>query len=106
MSENSTLFRTLKKHEIILDDALKRLCRLIVQYGKLISGLPLDDSSDVTIDFDDSIIEDRQSQNNDMRADVAAGILRPEYYIMKKYGVSEKEAQEMIPEAGPLPSVI
>lgn len=106
VSENSTLFRTLKKHEIILDDALKRLCRLIVQYGKLISGLPLDDSSDVTIDFDDSIIEDRQSQNNDMRADVAAGILRPEYYIMKKYGVSEKEAQEMIPEAGPLPSVI
>ena len=33
-----------------------------------------------------------------MQADVAAGILRPELYIMKKYGVDEKTALEMMPK--------
>lgn len=98
ISENSHMFRTLKKHEILLDASLKHLCRLLLSYGNLYLGQSFDVQQEVVIDFDDSIIEDKQSQNNDMRADVAAGILRPEIYLAKKYGVSEEEARGMMPE--------
>ena len=50
------------------------------------------------IDFDDSIIEDTQATLNDMRMDVASGILKPEYYLSKKYGVTEEEAKGMMPD--------
>ncbi len=33
-----------------------------------------------------------------MRADVAAGLLRPELYIMKKYNVDEPTAKSMMVE--------
>ena len=98
ISENSHMFRTLKKHEIVLDASLKHLCKLVLLYGRLYLGTSFDPEQEVTIDFDDSIIEDKQTQNNDMRADVAAGILRPEIYLAKKYGVSEEEAKKMMPE--------
>ena len=53
------------------------------------------------MDFDDSIIEDKQSVYNDMRLDVSAGLLKPELYIMKKYNVSQEEAHSMIPNVQP-----
>lgn len=98
ISENSHMFRVLKKHEIVLDAALKRLCKLILMYGNIYLGKNLDQDQEIIIDFDDSIIEDTKSQNSEMRADVAAGILRPEIYLSKKYGVSEEEAKKMMPD--------
>ncbi len=97
ISQNSKMFRTLKKHEIVLDAALKHLCRLILGMGKRYQQKNLDANTEVIIDFDDSIIEDTQSMLNDMRMDVAAGILKPEYYLSKKYGVTEEEATKMMP---------
>lgn len=97
ISQNSKMFRTLKKHEIILDAALKHLCRLILDMGRRYQGQNVNPDTEILIDFDDSIIEDTQSINNDMRMDVAAGILKPEYYLSKKYGVTEEEARKMIP---------
>lgn len=55
---------------------------------------------EVTFEWGDSILEDtatKQLALSDMRNDVAAGILRPELYIMKKYGVTEEEALAMMP---------
>ena len=62
--------------------------------------LPLQEG-EITVDFDDSIIEDKASVNNDMRLDVSAGVLKPEIYLAKKYNVSIEEAREMIPSAEP-----
>ncbi|NLS84156.1 MAG: phage portal protein [Ruminococcaceae bacterium] len=50
--------------------------------------------------FDDSVLGDRQSELEGMRADVAAGLLRPEIYIAKKYGCTEEEAIAMLPQSG------
>ena len=33
-----------------------------------------------------------------MLSEVAAGLIRPELYLMKRYGVSEEEAKTMLPE--------
>lgn len=95
ISENSHMFRTLKKHEIVLDAFFKGLSRLIVRYGREYLKLSLTDA-DITVDFDDSIIEDKASVMNDMRLDVSAGLLKPEVYLSKKYNVSVEEAREMM----------
>ena len=55
ISEKSDLFQSLKKHEIMLESAIKGLVNAI---SYLLGGKP----TDVTIDFDDSIIEDKTSE--------------------------------------------
>ena len=100
ISENSHMFRTLKKHEIVLDSFFKGLARILTFYGRFYLHQPLQDGK-ITVDFDDSIIEDKASVNNDMRLDVSAGVLKPEIYLAKKYNVSIEEAREMIPNAEP-----
>ena len=98
ISENSTMFRTIKKHEIILQDVLEELARMILRLGNSVLHMGLNEDVKVTIDFDDSIIEDTRTELQDMRADVSAGLLRGELYIAKKYGVSEEEARKMMPD--------
>lgn len=98
ISENSTMFRTIKKHEILLDQAITELCRILLRMGNRYMGAGLNEEVEISIDFDDSIIEDTASINQDMRLDVSAGIIKPELYIMRKYKVSENEAREMLPK--------
>lgn len=54
----------------------------------------------VTYEWGDSILEDTTAKHlalADMRNDVAVGLIRPELYIMRKYGVTEEEALAMMP---------
>lgn len=97
ISENSTMFRTIKKHEIILHDVLEELARIILRLGNSVLHMGLDENVKISIDFDDSIIEDTRTELQDMRNDVAAGLIRGEIYVAKKYGVSEEEARAMMP---------
>ena len=59
---------------------------------------PVDIEKDVSWNFDDSIIVDKDSELASMFADASAGIIDNVYYIMKKYGVDEKTAKEMQPQ--------
>lgn len=61
ISENSAMFRTIKKHEIILEQVLTELCRIILRLGNSIMGMGLNEDVEISIDFDDSIIEDKQT---------------------------------------------
>ena len=54
-------------------------------------------SYDMSFSFDDSLILDKDSELAGMLGDVSAGILRPEIYLARKYGVSEEEALKMMP---------
>lgn len=98
ISENSTMFRTIKKHEIILHDVLEELARIVLRLGNSVLHMGLNEDVAISIDFDDSIIEDTRTELQDMRADVAAGLIRGELYVAKKYGVSEEEARKMMPD--------
>lgn len=98
ISENSTMFRTIKKHEIILNSVLEELARIILRLGNSVLHMGLDEDVGISIDFDDSIIEDTRTELQDMRADVAAGLIRGELYVAKKYGVSEGDARKMMPD--------
>lgn len=52
----------------------------------------------VSFDFDDSIIVDSKAEQAIMLNEVASGLIKPEKYLMTRYGVSEEEAKEMLPD--------
>ncbi len=103
ISENSSLFRTLKKHEIILEQVIKNIVKILLQLGNQYLQSNFNENAEIAIDFDDSIIEDRQTKLNDMRLDVSAGLLKGEYYVAQKYCVTPEEAKNMMPEEYGIP---
>ena len=60
---NSTLFRNVRKHENMLEDALKNLANAILSAGGL-------KPATVTVSFDDSVIEDKTKEKEQDRADI------------------------------------
>lgn len=52
---------------------------------------------EISFDFDDSIVVDTKEEQAIMMNEVAAGLIKPEKYLMTRYGVSEEEAKEMLP---------
>lgn len=98
ISENSDMYRTIRKHEILLEVALKDLIRCIIRLGQTanVPGLVLE--TDITIDFDDSIIEDKQTERQEDRQDVAMGAMSLEEYRAKWYGETEEVAAQKLPD--------
>lgn len=95
ISENSDMFRTLKKHEIILEDVLKELVHIIIHMG-IVLNVPLNPEAEITIDFDDSIIEDKASERNTDRQDVSMGTFTHAEYRAKWRGESLEEAAKKV----------
>ncbi len=97
ISENSTLFRTLKKHEVLLENCLYELFEAIMEISNKFLGGTFDLNSEITIDFDDSIIEDK---NTEMARDlilVNSGIMEKWEYRMKHLGEDEETAKKSVP---------
>ncbi len=91
ISENSTLFRTVKKHELLLENAIMKLCSAILEIGGFKDTV-------VTVTFDDSIIEDTSSLKEQDRKDVSMGIMQKYEYRMKYYGENEETARKKVLE--------
>lgn len=91
ISDKSELYQSLKKHEIVLDSALKSMVKAI---GQLLGK----DIKEVNIDFDDSIIEDKGSERNTDKGDLAIGAMSLLEYRCKWYGETEEEAKKHINE--------
>ncbi|MDR2486620.1 MAG: phage capsid protein [Clostridiales Family XIII bacterium] len=87
-------FQTVKAIERNLRDCLDDLVYAFAFWRrKATSGY------EFVCEFADSILTDDESVNAGMREDVAAGIIRPEKYIAKKYGVDEETAaREWMPQ--------
>ena len=101
VSENSDMFRMIKKHEIILEDVLKELVRIIIRLG-VVLGNTLNPGTEITIDFDDSIIEDKEAERQSDRQDVSMGAMPLYEYRAKWYGETEEQAKAAVqqPEDG------
>ena len=90
ISENSTLFRNIKKHEIILEKVLEELCRILLRLGNAAMHMGLNEEVEISIDFDDSIIEDKAAEfSRDMQL-LSAGILND--WEMRAKWLNEDEA--------------
>lgn len=97
ISENSDMYRMIKKHEILLEDALLQLIRIIIRLG-IVLGNSLDPECEITINFDDSIIEDKETERNRDRQDVSMGVMSHAEYRAKWYGETLEEAEKKLPE--------
>ena len=98
ISENSTMFRTIKKHEVILFSVIEELCRILLRLGNTAMNVGLDENVKVSIDFDDSIIVDTESQRAQDRQDVNMGVMSVLEYRMKWYGEDEDTAKAALPK--------
>lgn len=97
ISENSDMYRMIKKHEILLEDALRQLIQIIIRLGTIL-GNTLNPECEITIDFDDSIIEDKETERSRDRQDVSMGVMSLAEYRAKWYGESEEDAAKNLPE--------
>lgn len=95
ISENSDMYHTIQKHEIILDDVIQKLVKIIIRLG-IVIGESLSEEATITIDFDDSIIEDKKAERDRDLHDVAVGAMSLWEYRAKWYGETEGQAKEAV----------
>lgn len=91
VATNNDLYRTACKHEIILEDAIKELAGVIIRLGNIFLGAGLKEDCKITVNFDDSIIEDTQSEFQRDLLLVNAGAMKTEE-LRAKYMNEDLEA--------------
>ncbi len=93
ISTDAALYRSVRKHEILLEQPLLRLTEAILSVGREILGRPIPEEVALSVHFDDSIIEDRTAeQKRDMEL-VSLGLMLDWEFRMKHYGETEQTAK-------------
>lgn len=87
ISENSEAFRTKVHYEIIINDAVYDLVKAICE----MEGIK---TNKITIVSDDSIIEDKNTEQIRAQQEVNAGLRSKKSYLMDVKGMTEEEAEE------------
>lgn len=102
-SSKQRSYQTVKDIQNNLRIALETLAYAMAYLGNNNIGklgtTPIDIEKDISFNFDDSVVVDKKSELDSMFGDVSANIIKPKFYIMKKYGVDEKTAEEMAADA-------
>ena len=80
-----------------LQTALEQLVYAMDVMAQL-SGLSGRKKYEMSFDWDDSIVIDKEQELAIMQQDAVAGFIRKELYVAAKYGVSEEEALKMMPQ--------
>ena len=84
-SDNSALMRNIRKNENALQGALVDVSRAVLSCGRLM-GATLLDEGDVSVIYDDSIVQDTAAEKRQDMEEVAAGLVTREEYRRKWYG--------------------
>ena len=100
ISENSKTFSTVKAHENILIDSLEQMVNAIfelaVHYGLTWQGQTIESliagGYNVSIKFDDSIIQDKDAEINQGTMLVGAGLLSKKKFMIDTLGYTPEEA--------------
>ena len=87
ISENSEAFRTKQHYDIIVNDVIYDLVKVICE----MEGIK---TNKITIVPDDSIIEDKNTQQIRAMQEVSQGLKSKKSYLMETKGMSEQEAEE------------
>lgn len=96
VSVNSEMFRNIKKHEIVLEEALVGIVKSVLYAINTFTDETVKVDSEITIKFDDSIIVDEASERTQDLVDVNSGIMSKVEYRMKWYNEDEQTANEAI----------
>ena len=98
ISANSEEFRTLKKHEIVLESVLTELARIILRLGNAFMGQHLNEDVEISIDFDDSIIEDDATEFSRDMTMLTSAIIKREEFRAKWMNEDIDTAREALPQ--------
>lgn len=96
MMQNNDLFRSTHRHEIIIEQALKKLLTAIVYANNTFTDQPKfseNAKDNIEILFDDSVFEDKEAEKNTARTDMQNGLISEVDYLTKFYGYTEEEAK-------------
>lgn len=94
-SDNSQLFRTVRKHEQSVGESLRRLFAGAYAAECALRGIT-PTSLDVDVRWDDSIVEDTATERATMKDDISRGLCPAWLYPVTYYGMSEDEARELV----------
>lgn len=100
ISENSDLYRSIRRHENNLTPAFQQLFTSIADHHRTVLGrtdIP-EEIPPITIEYDDSIIEDSSTIRKRDKEDVSMGAMGLAEYRAEWYGESEDEAERKIKE--------
>ncbi len=90
VSEQSDLFRNLKKHELVAEKAIRDLAKSILYL------LGEDPETEVSVNFDDSIIEDSETTAERALLEVQNNIIDAAEYLCRVYKLPRHLAEEKV----------
>lgn len=96
ISVNSSLFRNIKKQELAVEDAIIGLCRTILDMANRNLGTAFDINQDITVNFDDSIIEDTQKERENAMAEYNAGLIDQVEYFALTRDMTREQAEQFV----------
>ncbi len=100
VSEQSKTFKSKKSHEVIIEAGLQELIGSIVVMGELYGMISTTGDYEVTVAFDDSIVEDKKAELDKAVIELT-NRMKPRYLVISEYyGITEKEAKQWIKEMG------
>ena len=108
ISENSKTFGTVKAHENIVRDSLTQMVdaifELAVHYGLTWEGKTIEsliaNGYNVSVKFDDSIIEDKNAEINQGVALVGAGLMSKKKFMIDTLGYTPEDADAELQQIG------
>ena len=97
ISEKSDTFRNMKKHEIVLEQVLIDMTQAIMNANNQFTNKQsFSDTESVIIKFDDSIIEDKETEKISDRSDLTNGVISKVDYRAKWLGEDLETAEKYI----------
>ena len=108
ISENSKTFGTVKAHENNIKDSLEQMVHAIfelaVHYGLTYEGKSIESliagGYNVSIKFDDSIIQDKDAEINQGTMLVGAGLMSKKKFMVDTLGYTPEEADTELKQIG------
>ena len=97
ISENSDMFRTLKKHELIAESALIATVKAIAYASTTFGNVDIN-ADEITIDFDDSIIEDKGAEQTRAQVEVGNGTRSKKSYMKNIRNMTDKQIEKELQE--------
>ena len=88
----STVSDIQKALRVALEHLLYAMDFYTTMYNKAPTG-----EYEASFHFDDSIVINSKEEQAITLQEVAAGLIKPEYYLQKRYGLTEEQALEMLP---------
>ena len=98
VSENSNLYRAIKKHEIAIERPLLAITRAILDVAKNKLGKKVDSDANISICFDDSVVEDKGTEQARDLELLQQGVMKKWEFRVKYFGEDEKTAKSMVGE--------